>query len=172
MGTRVESIDGTEEHRAQLDRWMNERRKELRAKWVEVARRAGMSPQHLVRIRKGRVAISWDAADGIERALRWERGSVEAAVLHGREPVNRTDAEEKMDETRGDDRPIADRPVIEDHRKEPAPLTAEDAALYHYLRESLAAHGLELTKENFLIMKRLGKRMAVEKEPVSPDHGR
>jgi hypothetical protein len=65
---------------------MDQRRRDLRIRWSEVARRAGMSAQNLLRIRRGQT-ITWDAADGIEYALGWTKGSVEAAVLHGTKPT-------------------------------------------------------------------------------------
>lgn len=82
----MEGMQGTPESRRRLDDLMNERRRELRIKWTEVARRAGMTPQNLLRIRKGQISISWDAADGIDDALQWERGGVQA-IIDGRIPV-------------------------------------------------------------------------------------
>lgn len=83
----MEGLQGTEANRALLDEWMEERRLELRLRWGQVARRADMSTQNLLRIRKGQIGISWEAADGIEEALQWKRGSVEAAVLRGVKPT-------------------------------------------------------------------------------------
>lgn len=85
----METLQGTAASRVRLDKWMDERRKELRLRWSKVAQIAGMSTPNLLRIRKGQIGISWDAADGIEDALLWERGSVEAAVLRGEKPVPR-----------------------------------------------------------------------------------
>jgi hypothetical protein len=66
---------------------MNERRRQLRIRqWVQVAQRAGMSDENLRKIRRGEISISENAADGIEEALQWRRGSVEAAVVYGRKP--------------------------------------------------------------------------------------
>lgn len=104
----MEGIQGTPEARERLDAWMDGRRRELRIMWAEVARRAGMSPQNLLRIRKGQISISWDAAAGIESALRWVAGSVEAAVLRGVAPTEITDG--------GPTAPAAARP----HDPEPA----------------------------------------------------
>jgi hypothetical protein len=89
----VEDIEGTDEtegtsdRRKLLERWMNDRRRELRIKWTEVARRSEMSVQNVLRIRKGQISISEDAADGIETALEWEPGSVERAVREGIKPT-------------------------------------------------------------------------------------
>lgn len=82
----MKGIEGSDERRAFLDQHMEERRQELRLRWSQVARLAGMRQENLLRIRKNRISISWEAADGIERALQWESGSVEAAVLHGEVP--------------------------------------------------------------------------------------
>lgn len=101
----MEGIQGAPESRKRLDELMNERRRELRIKWSEVARRAGMTPQNLLRIRKGDISITWDAADGIDDAMLWTRGSVEAAVLKGRRPIaaptptNRDDQLDLRDDT-------------------------------------------------------------------------
>lgn len=65
---------------------MDKRRIDLRMSWQQVARRAGMTTTNLTRIRTGRSAISWAAIEGLERALLWSPGSIEAFVLHGTEP--------------------------------------------------------------------------------------
>lgn len=83
----MEGIQGTPESRERLSQLMNDRRQELRVRWAEVARRAGMAVQNLGRIRRGAISISWEAAEGIERALCWARGSVERIVLEHGEPV-------------------------------------------------------------------------------------
>lgn len=82
----MKGIEGSDERRASLDQLIDERRKTLRLRWSQLARRAGMTQENLLRIRKNRISISWEAAAGIERALLWEPGSVEAAVLHGEHP--------------------------------------------------------------------------------------
>lgn len=69
-----------------LDSWMNDRRRELRIRWTEVADRASMSSENLRKIRRGQISLSEDAADGIERALAWQPGSVEA-VMRGERPT-------------------------------------------------------------------------------------
>lgn len=78
--------------RKRLDDLMEARRKELRIRWTEVARRAGMSPQNLLRIRKGLIAVSWEAAKGIDYAMEWAAGSVESFVERGEEPRRSTGA--------------------------------------------------------------------------------
>jgi hypothetical protein len=63
--------------RERLNKAMTERMRQLRLKWADVARRAdGMSQQHLLRIRKGQVPVTPEAAASIERALEWAPGSV------------------------------------------------------------------------------------------------
>lgn len=78
----MEGMQGTPEARDALNQQMNARRQLLQMRWAEVARRADMTVQNLGRIRRGTISISWEAAQGIEDALQWERGSVEA-VLNG-----------------------------------------------------------------------------------------
>jgi transcriptional regulator with XRE-family HTH domain len=64
--------------RARLADQLNKRRLQLGIRWVEVARRAGMTVQNLSRIRRGEIGLSQDAAAGIERALWFAEGSVAA----------------------------------------------------------------------------------------------
>lgn len=82
----MEGMQGTPETRSALDQLMNDSRQRLHVRWAEVARRANMTVQNLGRIRRGTISISWEAAQGIEAALQWERGSVEA-VLNGGTPT-------------------------------------------------------------------------------------
>lgn len=121
----MEALQGSTERRAQLDTWMDERRRVLRIKWSEVARRAGMTAQNLLRIRKGQISISWDAADGIEDALRWEVGAVEAAVLHGTKPTPRA--------------PAPQEPM---HTSATGDLTDEDEVRLRILKDTIRAEGL------------------------------
>lgn len=67
---------------------MEDRRLQLRLKWIEVARRAEMSESNLVRIRKGEIALTPLAARAIEDALEWEAKSIEG-VLRGEAPKPR-----------------------------------------------------------------------------------
>ena len=62
--------------RAQLDTTLNQRRLQLGLRWVAVARRAGMTPQNLNRIRNGEISLSENAAAGIERALEYVAGTL------------------------------------------------------------------------------------------------
>jgi transcriptional regulator with XRE-family HTH domain len=75
-----------DETREQLAREMDQRRKKLRLRWPQVAQRASLSIQTLLRIRKGEAAVSDFAAEGIEQALEWPPGYVEG-ILSGREPT-------------------------------------------------------------------------------------
>jgi hypothetical protein len=61
-----------------LDAAMNERRLELRLRWAEVARRAGMSYPNLRRIRNGDISLTEFAATGIDQALKWPPGTAMA----------------------------------------------------------------------------------------------
>ncbi|HEX3779793.1 MAG TPA: hypothetical protein VHX38_08985 [Pseudonocardiaceae bacterium] len=82
------STDGDRLDRAvRLDRAMNERRKQLRYRWNRVAELAGMTYGNLHKIRTGQITVTEDAAYGIEIALRWSPGSVEA-ILAGGEPTD------------------------------------------------------------------------------------
>lgn len=66
--------------RKRLDEAMDRRRLELRIRWVEVARRAGMSVTNLNLIRKGKIAITDLAAANLEDALELEGGSIRAVL--------------------------------------------------------------------------------------------
>ena len=84
----MDGADHTDEHRRNLGDWMNSRRRQLRIKtWNQVAALAGMTSENLRKIRRGEISISENASDGIEEALQWKRGSVEAAILHGVRPI-------------------------------------------------------------------------------------
>jgi transcriptional regulator with XRE-family HTH domain len=57
---------------------MEDARLELGLRWSQVARQVGMTPQNLLRIRKGDIAVTPLAARGIERVFGWPQGRVEA----------------------------------------------------------------------------------------------
>lgn len=59
-------------------------RQDLGIKWSEVARRAGIHEQTLLRYRKGE-SRSPDTARKIERVYGWPRGTIDA-IAEGREP--------------------------------------------------------------------------------------
>lgn len=66
--------------RIHLDQVMNDRRIELRLRWVEVGRRARMSVQNLSLIRKGKIEITDLAAANLEDAFEWPRGRIKAIL--------------------------------------------------------------------------------------------
>lgn len=65
--------------------WMDERRGDLGLSWREVASRAGVSDETLFRSARGR-PLRTTSRKGIERALQWDSGSIDA-ILSGGEPV-------------------------------------------------------------------------------------
>jgi hypothetical protein len=77
--------EGDKESRARLDAVMTERAEELDLLWNKVAERAGMTYANLHKIRTGAISITNRAKRGIERALQWQKGSVDA-ILAGRDP--------------------------------------------------------------------------------------
>lgn len=139
----MEILQGTATRRAQLDQWMDESRKALRLRWSQVAELAGMTTPNLLRIRKGKIGITWDAADGIENALQWERGSVEAAILEGRRPVAAAPPDLALE-------PSGSAADV-DLTFKMWPL--DDQVKYDYLTKKLAELGLKLTPRLYLIMK-------------------
>lgn len=150
-GDVVKGVQGTDERRAQLEAWMDDRRNDRRLRWAEVARRAGMTVENLLRIRKGRISISWEAASGIEDALQWEQGSVEAAVTEGRAPTPKA----------------ASGP-----QPPPSLWTAEMETKFRLLKDILKSQGLEMTEQNFLTMLDQGRielRTRQNPDPVSAD---
>lgn len=72
--------------RARLADLMDARRRDLRLTWDEVATRAGINRETLRQIRNGNGDIRPLSKTGIEDALEWERGSVDA-ILAGSEPT-------------------------------------------------------------------------------------
>lgn len=56
-----------------------------------------MSTTNLARIRKGDIGVSWEAADGIDDALLWERGQGIQAVLAGKSPVEAAPERREVD---------------------------------------------------------------------------
>ena len=68
--------------RARLADLMDQRRLDLRKQWKDVARGADISTAALGAIRRGEYKPSSLTARGIEDALEWEHGSIDA-ILHG-----------------------------------------------------------------------------------------
>lgn len=73
----------TGSHHERLAGLMDERRLELDMKWEEVAAAAGIKPPTLRAIRNGTNHPSPLTMRGIDRALRWEPGSVDAVLAGG-----------------------------------------------------------------------------------------
>ena len=71
--------------RQRLAELMDERRRELRLRWQDVAETGGLSLKTLHSVRTGTAGIAPLTERGIEVGLRWEAGSV-GAVLTGGEP--------------------------------------------------------------------------------------
>lgn len=66
--------------------WMDDRRGDLQMTWEEVAERAGTTPETLRRNADDPSRMRTTTRKGIERALRWERGSIDD-ILAGGEPT-------------------------------------------------------------------------------------
>lgn len=74
--------------RKRLARLMDERRADLGDLYLhEVAEAAGLTREGLRKIRRGKGAIQTESKLGLERALRWERGSINA-ILAGGDPTS------------------------------------------------------------------------------------
>lgn len=69
-----------------LEKAMQDRRLELRMKWIDLAKTAGITYEALRSIRRGDYRPSELTTQALERALRWTTGSVEA-VFNGKEPA-------------------------------------------------------------------------------------
>ena len=77
--------------RTRLDQAMDKRRLDLRKQWKDIASAAGVSTAALGAIRRGEYKPSSLTARGIEDALQWGHGSIEA-ILAGGEPTLLEDA--------------------------------------------------------------------------------
>lgn len=142
--------------RQQLDEWMDRRRLQIRRTWTQVAKDAGMGIANLNKIRRGVIGISWNAADGIERALSWIPGDIERAITTGEEP---RPAPESVDER----------------------LDAESAALAEEFRQLFRRHRLSMTPrrlrkvlDHIDVALELERREMARRDaetPVTPDDG-
>ena len=74
------------EARQRLARLMDERRRDLRLRWQDVAEAGGISLKTLHSVRTGEAGIAPLTERGIEAGLRWEGGTVEI-ILGGGDPV-------------------------------------------------------------------------------------
>ena len=108
----------TEKPHERLDRLMNARRKELGLYWNEVAAAARVREQTLGAVRKGENSPSDMTRIGLDRALEWEAGSVDA-ILRGGNPTPLNEA------------PVSDSAGV--------PTLAEVAAELRELREEVRA---------------------------------
>lgn len=88
----------TPRHEA-LEAAMESRRVELRMSWRDVSREAGLSYEGLRAIRRGDRNPNAVSKRGIEDALRWSPGSIDA-ILDGSDP---TPADAPADPAPGDD---------------------------------------------------------------------
>jgi cyanate lyase len=66
--------------RARLASEMDKQRVKLRLRWKEVARRAGLTPEYLGYLRRGKGSLTDLAIRGIETALEWPEGQVDAIL--------------------------------------------------------------------------------------------
>ena len=72
--------------RERLAALMNERRVDLGLRWADVAQVSEVSPETLRAIRRTDAPLRDLTKAGIEKGLRWERGSVDT-ILKGGDPV-------------------------------------------------------------------------------------
>lgn len=86
-------------HHEHLARLMDHRRLELGMKWDEVATAAGIKPPTLRAIRNGTNSPSPLTRRGLERALNWEPGSIEAILDGGDLPSPMDAADAKLDQS-------------------------------------------------------------------------
>lgn len=97
--------ESDQDARARLNEAMSERRLDLGLRWNQVSDRAGMTYGNLHKIRIGAIAITDEAKRGLERALQWQKGSIDA-ILAGKTPTPI-----QMDES-----PLTDDELITVHR--------------------------------------------------------
>lgn len=72
--------------RKRLAEKMDQRRARLRLRWRQVAERAKVDESTLRRVRHDQLALTTYVKEGIEQALDWQEGSVDA-ILAGTEPT-------------------------------------------------------------------------------------
>lgn len=127
---------GDKESRARLDKVMTARAEDLDLLWTQVAERAGMTYGNLHKIRTGATSLTNRAKRGIERALKWQRGSVDT-VLTGRDPTPI-----QVDKTPLTPRQEALLQIYHDNIRDRGP-----AAALRMLREDVARINAELEEE-------------------------
>lgn len=77
---------------------MDSRRRDLRLTWDEVAARAGINRETLRQIRIGSGEIRALSVTGIEDALEWERGSIDAILADGEPTPLETETPSQFDQ--------------------------------------------------------------------------
>lgn len=86
--------------RRDLANEMNRRRAQLRLNWDQVATRAGISIATLRRLRNSDDKVSLDTMIGIDSALEWDPGHVEARLNGTQPPPRSQDDDEFIRKTR------------------------------------------------------------------------
>lgn len=130
--------------------WMDERRGELGLTWQQVAERAGVSTETLYRAAEGR-QMRTTTRKGIERALEWEPGGVDA-VLTGQTPQPlKAPVSARSVET------IDDLPDTERQR-------------FLMARDFMRTQGRELTVRMWMVMRDEYLRLAELDRSSNPDH--
>lgn len=85
-------------NRQRLAQLMEQRRKDLRLRWQDVAERSGLSLKTLHSVRSSDKRVAELTKTGIEDGLRWEHGSIDL-VLAGGEPAPLPDSDPGSHET-------------------------------------------------------------------------
>lgn len=93
--------------RARLAELMDQRRRDLRLTWDQVASQAGIHRETLRQIRAGGGSIRPLSATGIEDALQWHRGSVDAILAGGDPTTLEAEADRQMLERNYQDPAVA-----------------------------------------------------------------
>ena len=136
-----------DEARGRLAAEMERRRVALRMQWDEVAKSADMSPAHLRRIRKNETSITPLMGAGLEAALQWRAGSVEAILLGGTPtPIRPADS------------PPALRAQIEGAGTQSEADDEPDSPIAPYLKDLLASVDRRLAELNETVGSRLDEQ--------------
>lgn len=125
----------------ELGRHMDDRRNDLGMTWDDIARLSGLSRQTLYDIRKGNTDLRRMRSSTkrkIETAFKWERGTVERAVLDGIPPAPAA-------EPTG---PVAIYAALEE-----LGWSAEDEAEFQSWKRVLGTGRMKLSLEKYLEMK-------------------
>lgn len=149
--------------RAALADQMNRYRLRLGLRWTHVATRAGMTEPNLRRIRNGEYAVTDWAAARIEKALRWEPGSIDAILAGGTptELTEQTDDGERRDHSR--ERAAAPEPAAGRHRE----LPLEPPGLRNEFEREIWSMTVLIEDYRWFYIWR--RRLLVEDDPAAPD---